>query len=96
MAFTKENFLKHVSICEKVEKEIGKEKIDRLYGKRFSRLMDLASADIVFNMRLDDLMNADDENFYHDVLGLWEHSNRETYPCTFGTFVPRFARKEMV
>ena len=59
-----------------------------------SRLMDLQSADKEFNLRLDEFLNADEENFAHDVFGIWRESNRETYPCTFGFFVPRFAEEK--
>ncbi len=85
------NFLKCVKICNRAEEKLGKDFLDTRYGIRSSRMMDLASADEVFNLRLDELLKADDENFFHDVLGLWKESNRETYPCTFGLFVPRFA-----
>ena len=86
----KERFLTLVKICERAEKGLGKETVNR-YGSRMSRLMDLENADNTFNLRLDEFLNADDENFYHDVFGIWSNSNRETYPCTFGLFVPRFS-----
>lgn len=89
----KENFLKCVKICERAEKAIGKDIINRVYGLRASRMMDLESAVMVFNLQVDELLKSDDEDFYHDVCGIWRESNRETYPCTFGMFVPRFAGK---
>lgn len=54
-------------------------------------MMDIESADKQFNLRLDDWLNADDENFFHDFFGIITESDRSTYPCTFGLFVPRFA-----
>lgn len=83
---TKERFLKHVKICERAEKEYP-----YLKEQRFSIMMDIGSADKQFKLRLDDWLNADDENFFHDFFGIISESNRETYPCTFGLFVPRFA-----
>lgn len=89
----KERFLKLVKICERAEEKFGKTVINNRYGERFNRMMDLQSADEIFNLRLDEFLVANDEDFYHDVFGIWTESNRETYPCTFGLFVPRFAEK---
>ena len=84
-------FLTLVKICERAEEALGKENVNNTYGDRMSRLMDLESADNTFNLRLNEFLNADDENFYHDVFGIWSEANRATYPCTFGLFVPRFS-----
>ena len=89
-----ENIEKCVKVCERAENAIGKDCVNSHYGERISRMMDLQSAVYEFNLRLDELLEADDENFYHDVLGIWRESNRETYPCTFGFFVPRFSGEE--
>ena len=88
---TKERFLKHVEICERAERSYPS-----LKEQRFSIMMDIGSADKLFNLRLDDWINADDENFFHDFLGIINESDRTTYPCTFGLFVPRFAGKKEV
>ena len=88
----KERFLKFVKICERAEEKFGKTVINNRYGERFNRMMDLQSADEIFNLRIDEFLVANDEDFYHDVFGIWTESNRETYPCTFGLFVPRFAK----
>lgn len=85
-----ERFMKLVKICERAEDNLGEEYVNH-FGSRASRLMDLESADKEFNLRLDEFLKADKENFYHDVIGIWGNSNRETYPCTFGIFVPRFS-----
>ena len=87
----KERFLKLVQICKMAEDKVGKEWIDGRFGSRASRMMDLQSADEEFHLRLDELAEAGDEDFYHDVFGIWRESCRETYPCTFGLFVPRFS-----
>lgn len=57
------------------------------------RMMDIESADIKFNLRLDDWFNADDFNFAHDFIGIRDNINRENgFPATdFGFFIPRFA-----
>ena len=83
------NIMKLAKICERAEKESPE--TTAYFGSRASRLMDLQSAQEKFYLRLDDLLKADDENFYHDVFGIWYNSNRNTYPATFGAFVPRFA-----
>ena len=88
----KERFKKLVAICERAERDYG-ELVNR-FGARVSRMMDLQSADEEFNLRLDEFLNADEENFTHDIFGIWSESNRETYPCTFGFFVPRFSGRE--
>ena len=85
----KERFIKLVAICERAEREYPM--ISKWCGSRASRLMDLQSADKEFNLRLDEFLNADEENFCHDVFGIWKESDRSTFPCTFGLFVPRFA-----
>lgn len=56
------------------------------------RMMDIESADLKFNMRLDDWLKADDFNFAHDFLGIRDNIVRNEFPSKdFGFFVPRFA-----
>lgn len=78
---------KYVQIAERAEK-IG------IYdGERQSLIMDLESADKKFMLRLDELLNADDFNFAHDIIGIVNHIDRSTYPAqNFNCFVPRFAQ----
>lgn len=80
------NFEKYVAIAERAEKE-------GLYkGERIDILMDIESADLVFNLRLDDWLNADKFNFAHDLWGIMDNIVRDSFPATdFGLFVPRFA-----
>ncbi len=56
-------------------------------------MMDIESADIKFNLRLDDWLEADDFNFAHDFLGIRDSIDRNNgFPAKdFGFFVPRFA-----
>ena len=82
----KEKYMKYVAIAERAENE-------GLYkGERISLLMDIESADGVFNLRLDDWLNADKFNFAHDLWGIMDNIVRDNFPATdFGFFVPRFA-----
>lgn len=82
----KENIRKYVAICERAEREYHAVKKDR-----FSIMMDIESADMEFNLRLDDWLAADDLDFYHDFFGIIRESDRSTFPATFGCFVPRFS-----
>lgn len=75
----------YVKICERAEKQGYK-------GERLTLLMDIESADKEFNLRLEDLLNAEDYDFAHDVGGIVQNINRSTFPATdFNFFVPRFA-----
>lgn len=57
-------------------------------------MMDIESADIVFDLDLDKFLNADDFNFAHDFCGIRDNIVRSEYPAKdFGLFVPRFAGK---
>ena len=46
--------------------------------------------EISFDLRLNDLLNADDSNFAHDICGIQKNINRETREIE-NFFVPRFA-----
>ncbi|MBO5825763.1 MAG: hypothetical protein J6R03_03985 [Treponema sp.] len=82
---TKEKFMMYVKIAQRAE-GMG------IYnGERFTLLMDLENADNVFNLRLEELLNADDGNFAHDVVGIVNHIDRRN-PTDFNLFVPRFAK----
>ncbi len=61
------------------------------------RMMDIESADVKFNLRLSDWLNADDFDFAHDFIGIRDSINRDNgFPATdFGLFVPRFAESEV-
>lgn len=82
----KERFLMYVSIAERAEK------MGIYHGERHTLLMDIESADKVFNLRLEDWLKADDFNFAHDVVGIVNNIDRNKFPATdFNLFVPRFA-----
>lgn len=79
-------YLKYVEIAERAESE-------GLYnGERINLLMDIESADIKFNMKLDDWLMSDSFNFSHDLLGIINNIVRVNFLAKdFGNFVPRFA-----
>lgn len=58
-------------------------------------MMDVESADMKFDIRLDEWLKANQYDFFHDFLGIQRHINREAgHPATdFNGFVPRFAGK---
>ena len=81
----KDRYELYAKICDRAE---GR----GYYGDRLSLMMDIESADKKFNLRLEELLNADDFNFFHDIKGIMENIVRDTFPATdFGLFVPRFA-----
>lgn len=60
---------------------------------KLSALMDVESADMKFNLRLEEWITADAFNFMHDWNGIQDNINRSNgFPAEdFGLFVPRFA-----
>lgn len=83
---TKDRFMMYVKIAQRAEG------MDLYKGERFTFLMDLENADNVFNLRLEDMLNADDGNFAHDVVGIVNNIDRRN-PTDFNLFVPRYAGK---
>lgn len=82
----KERFMMYVEIAKRAEE------MELYSGERMTLLMDLESADNVFNLRLEDMLKADDFNFAHDVVGIINNINRSEFPAKdFGLFVPRYA-----
>lgn len=55
-----------------------------------SLMMDIALAYLEFDLKLDELLVADDFNFVHDISGIQSNINRETATFING-FIPRFA-----
>lgn len=82
--FDKSRFMTYVKIAQRAE-GMG------IYnGERISLLMDIENADKVFNLKLDELLNADDGDFVHDVIGIVNNIDRNN-PTDFNFFVPRYA-----
>ena len=70
------------------------ENMGLLYFDRLSLMMDLECANEEFNLRLDELLKADDFNFSHDIGGIQYHIDRSTK--TFQNhFVPRFTGRSI-
>ena len=81
---TKEKFMMYVKIAQRAE-GMG------IYnGERFNLLMDIENADKVFNIKLEEWLNADDVNFAHDIVGIVNNIDRRN-PTDFNLFVPRYA-----
>ena len=61
-----------------------------------SVMMDIESADLEFNLRLDEWLKADSFNFAHDFFEIRKNINRDNgFPAKdFGLFVPRFAGRK--
>ena len=76
----------YVKICEKAEQEGYK-------GERVTLLMDLESADKRFNLRLEEMLADDGYDFVHDINGIIQNAERDSFPASFGLFVPRYAGK---
>lgn len=53
-------------------------------------LMDIEAVHNSIGLKLTDLLEADDDNFGHDISGIHRHLNRETLELE-DCFVPRFA-----
>lgn len=64
------------------------DKLNLLHFDRMSLMMDLEHAHKQFNLRLNDLLNADEFNFTHDISGIQSNIDRETKEIH--RFLPRF------
>lgn len=64
-----------------------------LYKIRLDMTMDLEAAHADCPLDLQKLLDADEVNFYHDVMGIFKNINRQTKKLE-NCFVPRFAKKE--
>ncbi len=81
----KENFELIVEIAKRAERK------NLLMFDRMSLIMDLEQATEQFNLKLKELLNADDFNFAHDICGIQNNFNRETLKME-NCFLPRYAR----
>lgn len=84
MTKSKETFLLIISICERAE-ALG---IAR--DKRINHMMDIELAFDIYHVDLEAWLKANDENFAHDFLGIYENVDRN-YKCFDLCFCPRFA-----
>ena len=58
---------------------------------RLSLIMDIENVHKEIGLRLTDLLNADDENFAHDIVGIQQNFDRASKKLT-NLFLPRFAK----
>lgn len=80
----KENFELIVEIAKRAERK------NLLMFDRMSLIMDLEQATEQFNLKLKELLNADDFNFAHNICGIQNNFNRETLKME-NCFLPRYA-----
>lgn len=59
--------------------------------QRIDIMMDIEAVHSVNPLRLDDLLNADDFNFAHDMIGIQQNLNRQTGEL-MNCFTPRYTR----
>lgn len=86
-----DRYSKYVKIWERAEEVI----ISDRKSERLQALMDIESADKKFNLKLDELLKADDIDFMYDYCGIRGYIKRTEFPAKdFGSFVPRFAEKQ--
>lgn len=78
-------------ICVKIVNRAEKENL-LMFDDKLSLIMDLECAINKFDLRLNDLLNADNFNFAHDIYGIQNNLNRETKEFE-NCFLPRFAAK---
>ncbi len=64
-----------------------------LYKTKLDMIMDIETAHKNCPLDLQKLLDADEANFYHDVMGIFKNLNRQTKKLE-NCFVPRFAKKE--
>ena len=63
-------------------------------NKRLTLIMDIDNAHKAIGLQLDKLLEADDLNFAHDVIGIQKHMNRTTGELA-DFFVPRYAKQDV-
>lgn len=69
----------------------GWEKMKVNYKDKLSMMMDIDATNENCPLKLQELLNADDFNFYHDLIGIGNNLNRKTKKLE-NCFLPRFAK----
>jgi len=69
------------------------DKMNLLMFDRISLMMDLETTAEQFTLKLNELLEADNFNFSHDIIGIQNNLNRQTKQME-NCFLPRFAGKE--
>lgn len=80
----KDEMLKVVEIAKRADEK------GLLMFDRMSLIMDIEAAHEQFNLKLDELLKADEHNFSHDIVGIQQNINRETKTIE-NCFLPRYA-----
>ena len=60
---------------------------------KITAFMDIENAAKYWDMRLEEWLNADDYNFAHDIVGIYENIVREMPVKFTNYFMPRFANE---
>lgn len=82
---TKDEKLTIMKIAERAD-EKGLLMFDRL-----SLIMDIEAVHAEIGLRLEELLNADDANFAHDIVGIQQNVDRVNKKLT-NCFLPRYAK----
>lgn len=69
------------------------EKMKDNYKDKLDMMLDLEFANRDCPLRLQELLDADDLNFYHDLVGIGNNLNRQTHKLE-NYFVPRYAKPD--
>jgi len=69
----------------------GWEEMKSNYRDKLEMMLDIETADRDCPLKLQELLDADDFNFYHDILGIRRNLNRKTKQLE-NCFLPRYAR----
>lgn len=72
----------------------GWEKMKENYKDKLSMIMDIEYAHKDCPLKLQELFDADDMNFYHDIIGIGNNIDRATGKLK-NCFVPRFAKQNI-
>lgn len=65
-----------------------------MQSDQVSLIMDLSVAHESYNLRLNELLNADNFNFSHDIVGIQQNIDRVNSKM-LGRFIPRYASHSM-
>ena len=89
----KEERLKKIEESRLISKIVnrGWETMKKNYRERIDMIMDIDAANEDCPLKLQELLDADDINFYHDIIGIGQHLNRQTRKLE-DCFLPRFAK----
>lgn len=85
---TKEEKLLIVDIAKRAEE------MDLLLFDRMSLIMDIENVHAEIGLKLTELLNADDLNFAHDIVGIQQNFDRQSKKLQ-NLFLPRYAKGEM-